>query len=54
MTAPYTLSYSVCTPGDPFPVEVKATGDRVEALALAATIPGAVVYDWSTGEQVTA
>lgn len=49
-----TPRYSVCTPGSPYPVQIQATGDRTTALAKAAEVADAVVYDWSTGEQVTA
>lgn len=47
----YTPRYSICIPGDPFPVVRVDTSDRVAALAERRA--GEVVYDWTTGEQVS-
>lgn len=49
-----TPRYSVCIPGIHIPVEVLATNDRVKVLQRASELRDAVVYDWTTGEQVTA
>jgi hypothetical protein len=51
---PQTPRYSVCEQSGNQWIELLPTNSRIAALTHAATVPGAVVFDWKTSEQVTA